>query len=168
MARTKKLSRMALLTAMALILFTVEAQIPLPVPIAGVKLGLSNVVVLFAVYWFGRKEAAMILAARIVLGNLVCGTVSAILYSAAGGLCCLMVMCLLRGAIPASQAWVLSILSAMAHILGQMAVAVWVAGTATVLFYLPVLLISAILTGAVTGTLATLALKRLRRPGGPE
>jgi heptaprenyl diphosphate synthase len=158
---TKRLSRLALLTAMALILFTVEAQFPLPVAIPGVKLGLSNVVTLFAVYRFGRKDAAMILAVRIILGNLVCGTVAAMLYSAAGGLCCLAVLCLLRPVVPRAQSWVLGILGAMAHILGQMAVAVYVAGTGAVLLYLPVLLLAAMITGAVTGLAVTLTLRRL-------
>lgn len=161
--KTKKLTRLALLTALALILFTVEAQFPLPVAIPGIKLGLSNVVSLFAVYWFGRKEAAVILAIRIVLGNLICGTVSAMLYSAAGGICCLLVMCLLCGVIPARQAWVLSILGAIAHVLGQMAAAVFIAGTASILMYLPVLLIACVATGAITGVAATLVLKRLQR-----
>ena len=161
--KVKKLTRLALLTALALILFTVEAQFPLPVAIPGVKLGLSNVVTLFAVYWFGRKEAAVILAIRIVLGNLICGTVAAMLYSAAGGIACLLIMCLLCGLIPRQQAWVLSILGAIAHVLGQMAVAVWIAGTASVLLYLPVLVIACVVTGAVTGTAATLVLRRLDR-----
>lgn len=160
---TKRLTQVALLTAMALILFTVEAQFPLPVAIPGVKLGLSNVVTLFAVYWYGRREAATILAVRIVLGNLVCGSVAAMLYSAAGGVCCLVITCALRGVIPQQQAWVLSILGAIAHILGQMAVAAYVAGTTAVLLYLPVLLIAAVLTGALTGVVATLVLGRLKR-----
>jgi heptaprenyl diphosphate synthase len=158
---TKRLSRLALLTAMALILFTVEAQFPLPVAIPGVKLGMSNVVTLFAVYRFGRKDAAMILAVRILLGNLVCGTVAAMLYSAAGGLCCLAALCLLRPVVPQAQSWVLGILGAIAHILGQMAVAVYVAGTGAVLLYLPVLLLAAMITGAVTGLAVTLTLRRL-------
>jgi heptaprenyl diphosphate synthase len=103
----------------------------------------------------------MILAVRIILGNLVCGTVAAMLYSAAGGLCCLAVLCLLRPVVPQAQSWVLGILGAMAHILGQMAVAVYVAGTGAVLLYLPVLLLAAMITGAVTGLAVTLTLQRL-------
>lgn len=158
---TRRLTRLALLTALSLILFVVEQQIPLPIAIPGVKLGLANVVSLFTLYAFSRREAAAVLGVRILLGNLVCGSVSAMLYAAAGGAACLAVLCALRGLIPPRRAWVLGILSAMAHILGQMAVAVAILGTSLVLAYLPVLLLSAMVTGAFTGTLVTLVLDRL-------
>ncbi len=159
--KARRLTRLALLSAVSLILFVVEQQIPLPVPIAGIRLGLANIVNLFAVYTGGRRDAAICLTIRILLGNLVCGTVSAMLYSAAGGLCCLAVLCLLCGLIPARQAWVLSILCAAAHILGQLAAAAAVLGTHLVFAYAPILLLSAMLTGAFTGIVSVLLLSRL-------
>ena len=156
----RRVALLAMLTAMALVLFVVEQLIPLPVAIPGIKLGLANVVSLFAVYALGPGEAAACLAARILLGNLVCGSVSAMLYSAAGGLCCGAVLCLLVRVIPREQAWVLSILSALAHILGQCAAAAWMLGSALVLVYLPVLLLAAMGTGALTGSVVTVLLRR--------
>ena len=68
MPKTKKLAFMALLTAMALTIFVLEAQIPAPVPIPGVKLGLANIITLTAMVLMGRKEAGIILAMRILMG----------------------------------------------------------------------------------------------------
>ena len=85
--KTKKLALMALLTAIALTIFMVEAQIPPLVPLPGVKIGLSNIVTVFAVFALGPKEAASILFCRIFLGSIFAGNFSSILYSAAGGFC---------------------------------------------------------------------------------
>lgn len=158
--KVRRLARLSVLTAMALALFLVEQLIPLPIALPGVKLGLANLVSLFAAYAWGRRDAAAILAVRILLGNLVCGTVTAMLYAAAGGLCCGVVLWLLAPRIPAKQAWVVSILSALAHILGQMAAAAMLLGSGLVLAYLPVLLLAALATGAVTGAVTTLVLQR--------
>ena len=67
MPKTKKLAFMALLTAMALTIFVIEAQIPAPVPIPGVKLGLANIITLTAMVLIGRKEAGVVLFLRIVM-----------------------------------------------------------------------------------------------------
>ena len=90
--RTKRIALCALLTAIALTIFVLEAQIPPLVPLPGVKLGLSNIVTLFALCALGPKESGAILLVRIVLGNLVTGQVSAILYSLAGGVVSLLAM----------------------------------------------------------------------------
>ena len=75
----KKITQMAMLTAIALTIFMIEAQIPALVPIPGVKLGLANIVTVFAVFALGPKEAGMILFVRIFLGAVFAGNVSTIL-----------------------------------------------------------------------------------------
>ena len=92
----RKLTTMAMLTAISMIVFLIEAQIPLPIAIPGVKLGIANVITLFAIWTLGRREAGAILMVRIVLGNLIIGNVMGMLYSLAGGVLCWLVMCLLR------------------------------------------------------------------------
>ena len=87
---------MAMLTAIALTIFMVEAQIPALVPVPGVKLGLSNIVTVFAVFAMGPKEAAAILFARVFLGAVFAGNFSTIFYSAAGGALAILVTILLR------------------------------------------------------------------------
>ena len=81
--KTKRITRLALLTAIALTIFLVEAQIPALVPIPGIKLGLANIVTVFTVYALGSKDGCLVLAARIFLGAVFAGNFSTILYSAA-------------------------------------------------------------------------------------
>ncbi|MGN0969286.1 MAG: Gx transporter family protein, partial [Evtepia sp.] len=85
---TKKLTQMALLTAISMIVFLIEAQIPLPFAVPGVKLGVANVITLYAIWTLGPREAGAILLIRVVLGNLVAGSVMSMAFSLAGGLLC--------------------------------------------------------------------------------
>ena len=163
--QTKKLTRMALLTAIALTIFMVEAQIPAFVPVPGVKLGLSNIVTVFAVYTMGSKEGAMILAARIFLGAVFAGNFSTIFYSAAGGACAILVTIGLKRLLTPKQLWVAGAFGAVAHSLGQMAVAVTMTGTPGLLLYLPVLMICSVITGTFTGLCAQLLVKRGKEIG---
>ena len=157
---TRKLTRMALLTAIALTIFMVEAQIPAPVPVPGVKLGLANIVTIFAVFTIGAKEGALILAARIFLGAVFAGNFSTIFYSAAGGACAILVTIGLKRILTRSQLWVAGALGAVAHAVGQMAVAIALTATPGLLVYLPVLIATAIVTGLFTGLCAQFLVKR--------
>ena len=85
MAKTRKLALMALLTAIALTIFVVEAQIPAPVPVPGVKLGLANIVTLITMKLLGKKEAGAVLLVRVLMGAMFAGSPSTLLFSAAGG-----------------------------------------------------------------------------------
>jgi len=159
----KEISKIALLTAVALILFVVEAQIPAPIPVPGVKLGLANVVTLFAIFSIGRKKAVIVLLLRIVLGSLITGQVAAMGFSLAGGALCYIVMCVVRRFVTERQIWVVSVFGAIGHNLGQLAVAAFVVGTASVFLYLPILLVSGILTGLFTGLSAQYLYKHLKK-----
>lgn len=154
MDKTKKLSLMALLTAIALIVFVIEAQIPPLVPIPGVKLGLANMITLVAMVILGRKEAGAILVVRILMGSMFAGGVSGFMFSVAGGLLAYIVMICLVGVFPIKLMWVVSIFGAIAHNIGQLAVAVWVSGTPSIIVYGPALMASGIITGAFTGVCA--------------
>ena len=162
---TKKLTRMALLTAIALTIFMVEAQIPALVPVPGVKLGLANIVTVFAVYNMGSKEGALILAARIFLGAVFAGNFSTIFYSAAGGACAILVTIGLKRILTKNQLWVAGALGAVAHAVGQMAVAIALTGTPGLIVYLPVLIITSIITGIFTGLCAQFLVKRGKEIG---
>lgn len=157
----RKLTRCALLSGIALTIFVLEAQIPAFLPIPGFKLGLSNVVTLYALCALGGKEAAAIVFVRILLGNLVTGQVMALLYAFAGGILSFLTMAFALRALPKNQIWVAGILGGIAHNIGQMAVAVALTETPALLYYLPVLLLCALLTGAFTGLTAQLLCKRL-------
>ena len=158
--KTRKLTVMAMLSAVALIIFVVEAQIPALVPIPGIKLGLSNIVTVFAVFTLGPWEAALILGVRIFLGAVFAGNFSTILYSAAGGALAILVTILLRKILKQNQLWVAGCVCAIAHSVGQMAVAIAVTGTPGLAIYLPVMVGCSVITGAFTGLCAQFLVKR--------
>ena len=158
--RIRKLTLMAMLSAVALILFTVEAQIPAPVPIAGVKLGLSNIITVFAVFALGAWEGVAVLTVRIVLGAIFSGNFSTIFYSAAGGALAILVTILLRKALNNKQIWVAGCFGAIAHSIGQMAMAIVISGTPGLAIYLPVMICISIVTGFFTGLCAQFLLNR--------
>ena len=156
----KKITQMAMLTAIALTIFMIEAQIPALVPIPGVKLGLANIVTVFAVFALGPKEAGMILFVRIFLGAVFAGNFSTILYSGAGGLLAILVTIGLRKILTHRQLWVAGAIGAIFHSIGQMAVAVAVTGTPGILVYLPMMILCSVITGVFTGLCAQLLLNR--------
>lgn len=159
--KTTRLTTLALLTGVALIIFVIELQIPNPVPIPGVKLGLANIVTLYAVMRFKKGEAALMLLARIILGSLIAGQVMALIYSLAGGALCLAGMLLLKKHITADSMWLMSIIGAVLHNIGQIAAAMLVTGTPGIIVYLPVLLLSGCIAGLFTGLCAGFLLKRI-------
>ena len=163
MPKTKKLALMAVLTAIALTIFMLEAQLPAPVPIPGVKLGLANIVTLTAMLILGRREAGAILAARIIMGAVFAGNPSAMLYSAAGGVLAYAAMCLLVGVVPEKRLWAVSAVSAVAHQIGQRLACVLVVKTPGVFIYAPALIVSGVITGVFTGFGAMYLVRALRK-----
>lgn len=163
MRGAKRIAFMAVLTAAALIIFIIEAQIPPLVPVPGVKLGLANTVTLAAVYLLSRKEAGLVLLMRIILGAVFAGSPSTFLFSAFGGLLAWLVMCLLKDRIAESRIWIVSVFSAVAHNLGQMLICVIVVKTPGIFVYLPVLIASGIVTGAFTGLAAMYLIRAIRK-----
>lgn len=158
---TRQLTTMALLTAIALAIHVAEAQIPPLVAIPGVKLGLANIVTVYAAFSIGGGAAAMILVARILLGSMFGGGVMSLMYSLAGGLLCLAVTLLLRRVLTVKQIWVAGVMGAVAHNIGQILVAVVVTGTPSIVSYLPILLISGVVTGTFTGFAAQAVVNRI-------
>lgn len=158
--KPKKLVLLALLTAIALTVFLIEAQIPPIVPIPGVRLGLANIVTVFAVFAIGSREGAAVLLCRIFLGAVFAGNFSTILYSAAGGFCAIAVTVGMKKLLTTRQLWVAGALGAMAHNIGQMAAAVAISQTPLLVIYLPLLLAIAIVTGSLTGFSAQILLHR--------
>ena len=166
--KLRRLTRLALLTAVALTIFLVELQIPSVVPIPGVKLGLSNIITLYCVFAYGPWSALAVLLCRIVLGALCSGRVMALAYSLAGGLLSWALSCGLRRILTERQLWVCSVLAGLAHNLGQMLAAVVITGTPSIWVYFPVLCVSGMIAGLFTGLCAQYLLARLRKIGTPR
>lgn len=160
--RLHRLTRLSLFTALALIVFIIEAQIPPPIPVPGIKIGLANVITLVVLSLYGRRDALLVFLLRAVLGSIFAGGLTGLLYSLSGGLLCFLVMALFLGAFRDGRLWILSILSAIAHNAGQILMAMLLMKTWAVAAYLPILIISAVITGLFTGVLAQAIVRRGR------
>ena len=158
--KVKKLTLLSLLSAIALTIFMVEAQIPALVPIPGIKLGLANIVTVFTVFAIGPKEGAAVLFVRVFLGAVFAGNFSTILYSGAGGLCAILTTIGAKHILTKKQLWIAGVLGAIAHSIGQMAMAVAITQTLGLVAYLPVMIAVGILTGTFTGLCAQFLVER--------
>ncbi len=160
----RKTALYGMLVALAFLFSYVEALLPV-VGIPGVKLGLANLVVLIALYRLSARDALAIACLRIVLVGFTFGSPASMLYSLAGGLVSFAVMALIKRVEVFSILGV-SVAGGACHNLAQLAVAMVVLRTAPLVWYLPVLLLSGILTGALIGLAARLCFLRLRYVGG--
>ena len=162
-ANTKQIALGAVLTALALGLSVMENMFPVTavIPLPGVKLGLANIVTLFALYQLGSRSALSILIARCLLGSLFAGNVSALLFSLMGGLAAMLVMIGLTHFHRLSVFGV-SIGGAAAHNIGQIGAAIITLGDTAVLGYLPVLLGVSLITGTVTGLVTALLFRAMK------
>lgn len=152
---TKRLTQCALLTAMALALSYLENFFPLSlaIPIPGIKLGLANIVTVFALYALGPAQALLILIARCFLGAVFAGNMNALIFSVLGGVTAMLGMILLSR-MGKLSVYGVSIGGAAAHNCGQVAAAILTLGNTAPLYYLPILLGVSLFTGALTGVIA--------------
>ena len=141
--KTRRLTTCALLTAIALTIFVAEAQIPLPVPVPGMKLGLANIVTVYAMF----------------------AGLNTFPYSLAGGMSCYLIMLLLRKLVSEKQLWVCGAVSSIFHNLGQVGMAILITGTPKLVVYLVMLLPAGIVAGVFTGLAAQFLLARLKKGG---
>ena len=153
---------MGLLTALALILSYVESLIPAFVAVPGVKMGLANIVVVFALYTLGPGEAAIVSIIRVLLSSLLFGSILSLSYSAAGAVISLLSMIIMMKTKIFGVTSV-SVTGGVFHNLGQILVACLVLETDVLLYYLPVLILSGTITGAVIGIASSIVIKRLQK-----
>lgn len=163
MLHIQKLTQLALLTAISLTIFLVELQIPNPVSLPGMKLGLANIITLYVIYRYSAKEALLILCCRIILGGIFSGNLIAIMYSLSGGICCLLGSLLIYRYVPIKFIWLTSIWGAILHNCGQIAIAIILTRTLGIITYLPLLIISGTIAGLGTGICAKILLNRLAK-----
>lgn len=158
---TKKLTTLAITVTLAMALSFLESQIPPLVAIPGVKLGLANIAVIFALYRFGAREAAAVSALRVFLVALLFGSFVSALYSIAGAILSFAVMLLLRRFKVFSEVGV-SVAGGVCHNVGQIAVACVLLETNVILYYLPFLLLSGTVAGIGVGILSALLIRKLK------
>ena len=160
----KRLTICSLLTAAALALSYLENVIPITaaVPVPGMKLGLANIVMIFAVCTLSKRETFLILTARCLLGSMFAGNMSALIFSLMGGVLAVLVMMLLTR-LRKLSVYGVSVAGAAAHNCGQVAAAVVMLGSTAPVYYLPALLAASLVTGALTGMVAACLLRTLDR-----
>lgn len=170
----KKIARFGMLTAVALILGWLEQLIPLAPGVPGIKLGLGNMVLVYAIYLMDAKSAALLMVMKVLLSGFLFAGASAMLYSFAGGLLSLCVMLLVRRVKDMGMVGV-SVAGGVSHNIGQLAAAVLIAlPWRAVVGYLPWLLAAGAVTGTLTGIAAKSAIrgitaydaKKASRPAG--
>lgn len=158
--RVKDITSIALLSAIAIILSIVESYIP-SIGIPGIKLGLANVIIIITLYAFGWHYALLVNVLRVFLASLLRGTIfqMGFFMSLSGAIISLLVMILLKEIIKKLHIITVSIIGSVFHIAGQIIIALIYLETTGILFYVPILMLSSIITGIIVGILATNCLR---------
>lgn len=159
--QTQWVALCGLLLALMLVLGFVESLLPVAAGVPGIKLGLSNGVLIFAVYMLDIPTAFVLMALKVVLSGLLFGGVNAMMYAFAGGLLsmiCMVLISRVRGAHPIA----VSMVGGVMHNVGQVALAMVMLGTPQLMYYMAILMAVGLVTGAVTGVAATLVMKHLK------
>ena len=161
---SRKVAFYGIFAALAVLMGYVEAMVPSPVPIPGVKLGLANVIVLIALYFMGTGAAIGVNVIRVIISALLFNGFSGFLFSIAGAALSMLVMYLAKK-VRSSSVIGVSVLGGVVHNIGQIAVAAVVLQTPGLMYYLPTLLISGIVTGIVIGIVAKYCLSHIEKSG---
>jgi len=167
MFTTRRLVYLSLLLAMATTLHVLEGLFPIPLPFPGLKLGLANIVTLLVLYLYDLRAAITVAIARVLLGSLLGGTffAPAFFLGLTGALISTLMMALLVKKTTCFSPLGISLSGAVSHNLGQLLMASFLLQNQAIFFYLPILLLGAIPTGLVTGTLLQGLLTRLKEAG---
>lgn len=149
--KTQRMTMLGLFTTIALTIFMIEAAIPTLIPIPGIKLGLANIVTLFVLLRYNGRDAAIVLAARIILSSIFGGQMVYFLYSICGGFFCLIAMILMNRFLKGHFIYLTSVVGAVFHNMGQITAAYVILQMSGILVYVPFLMISGVITGLFTG-----------------
>ncbi len=158
--KASKLTLLALSVSLAMILSFIESQIPTFVPIPGIKMGLANIAVVFALYKMDWKYASIVSLVRVLLIAILFGSVVSLAYSATGAVLSLIFMIVLKKTDWFSTVAV-SVVGGVVHNLGQIGMACILMGTDLLRYYAPFLVLSGTLAGIVIGIIAAILVKRI-------
>ena len=159
--KTKKISLYALLIALALILSYLESLVPMSFAVPGIKLGLPNIVIVFALYKLDFKAALCVSILRVLLVSMLFGNVMVMIYSLAGAALSLCIMWLMKKCGRFSSVGV-SVGGALAHNAAQVLTAMLLLETGGLIYYLPALCISGAVAGVCIGILGGIIVKRIK------
>ncbi len=161
--KTKKVALLGVLTSVALILSYIEAILP-PIwsAVPGIKMGFPNIVIIFILYRFGVKEAAVVSFIRIFIVALLFGNVMTLAYSCAGAFLSVVIMAIFKKINTFSIVGT-SIVGGVAHNLGQILVAIFLFDTVQIGYYMAVLAVTGTIAGVFVGIAGAFLLKRLEK-----
>ena len=157
----KEITQFGMLIALAFIFSYVEAMVPFPIPIPGIKLGLANLVVVVTLYCMGIKEAFVISIVRIILVGFTFGSLSSMIYGLVGGLLSFCVMSIFKK-LKVFSVMGVSMAGGVFHNIGQLIVAIFVTDTRALIYYFPFLLIAGVVTGTLIGIVGKLMIDRVK------
>ena len=160
--KTKKIAYLGLLVALAFIFSYIETLIPINIGVPGAKLGLANLVIIVALYTIGERNAFLLSMVRIVLVGFTFANLASMLYSLAGGILSFLAMCIAKRSGKVSTTGV-SVVGGVFHNVGQILMAIWVVKTASLVYYLPVLIIAGLASGVAIGILGAMVTKRVKK-----
>lgn len=158
----KKVAYLGLLLAAALICSYIESLVPFYFGVPGMKLGLTNVVVIFVMYLIGPVEAITVSVLRVLISGFMFGNVFSILYSLAGALLSFFVMYLMKR-FTTLHVISVSVAGGVFHNVGQLLVALCIVSNYNIFYYLPILLIAGVVTGLLIGIISQEVILRLKR-----
>ena len=158
---TKKLTTLSLSVALAMLLSFIESQIPPFIAVPGIKIGLSNIVTVFLLYIYGWREAGCVSLVRVSLSALLFGSAVSFIYSLSGAALSFIVMILFKK-LPAFSEVGVSVAGGVSHNAGQILCACLIMENAKITAYLPPLVISGTVAGAVIGIISGILVKKLR------
>ena len=159
--KTQRIAMCGVMTAVAMIFSYIESLFPIPIPVYGVKLGIANIAIITVLFVVGKKEAFIVNVIRIALTALLFGNLNSFLFSMAGGVLSLLVMIGLQYTKKFSTIGI-SVAGGVFHNIGQIIAAVFIMETTAIIYYLPVLFISGIITGVVIGIVSSLVVSRVK------
>ena len=157
-----KVAYYGVFTALALIFSYIETLVPLPIAIPGIKIGLANLIIVFALYKLKIGEVTVLSVVRVLLVGALFGSLFSVIYSLAGAIVSLGVMYLLKKTEKFSVIGI-SMAGGVFHNIGQLIVAGIVLESLSVIYYAPVLLVAGVVTGIVIGIVSNEVIKRLQK-----
>ena len=160
--KTKKIAYLGLLIALAFVFSYIEFLIPVNLGIPGAKLGLANLVIIVALYTINERDAFVLSMIRIVLVGFTFANLASMLYSLAGGILSFFTMVLAKRSKKFSMTGI-SVIGGIFHNVGQIIIAICVVKTASLVYYLPVLMVAGIVAGVAIGILGAMVTKRIKR-----
>ncbi|MDP4094144.1 MAG: Gx transporter family protein [Bacillota bacterium] len=166
LTKTRHMVFLALMVSIALVLSIVESWLPVPQPVPGIKLGLANIITVIVITFYGYRDTLMVVCARCILASLYTGGLMSFFFSFTGGMLSAAVMAFIyKKASGVFSLTGISIVGAVFHNVGQILVACLIMKDITVLAYLPVLLVSGIVTGFFVGLCSRFFSDTIRKSG---